>query len=259
VSAYEYLPSSRLLSAFRSPVLLEMPSSSRSLVDNYRLGSVGLNPKKATVNLIGFDHSGSVVATGGADPLGNRFNEARRAVDAVARAANRKTLVGVLHFDQPSSADVPPTVVADRQGLARVRQSLGVPRDARGSSDLGPLMSKATRIAKQFPEHDLFLTLFTDFEITDADPGQVFDQIAQFPGIVHAISLNRRAPLDLRAPNIIITEVMFGDPSGSVAAALHASLTATRPGRRDGSVLINTRPSVPPLSLDGVESIGTGR
>jgi hypothetical protein len=256
---HQYLQSSLLPSGFQRATLLSVPRVQASAAGSYKLGDSGLNPKRPTVNIVGFDDSGSVIATGGADPLGNRFNEARHAIDAVARVANRRTLVGVLHFDQPCLGNVPPTSVADRHGLSTIRGALAVPRDARGASDLGPLMKKAKRIADQFGDHDVFLTLFTDFEITDADPGKVFDQIIQFPGIVHAVSLNRPAPLDLRSPNIIITEVMYGDAPGSVAAALHASLTATRPGRRNGSVSINTRPSVPPLSADGVEQIGAGR
>src|SRR4051794_18672522 len=68
------------------------------------LGHPGRCPAMPTHLSLLFDDSGSITSPGGNDPIGNRFAEARLAIDAVARRCRcRQELVSVIHFDVPTS------------------------------------------------------------------------------------------------------------------------------------------------------------
>ena len=91
----------------------------RVSVHRFVLGNVGRCPHVPTHTILVFDDSGSVV--GGNDPIGNRFIEARLALEAVAsRCRCGDELVSVLHFDTPGSADLSPT----RESSGRARLSV---------------------------------------------------------------------------------------------------------------------------------------
>jgi hypothetical protein len=129
--------------------------------------------------------------------------------------------------------------------------------NARGSSDLGPSLSAVEKIAAAHPESDIRWTILSDFQLTDDDPDDIFRRLSAFPGTVHAVVLNSEPPLDLRGENIVITRINHADAPGSLATAIHRSLTATRPGRRSGSVKVDTRPSIEPLSPGSTIEQGT--
>jgi hypothetical protein len=222
------------------------------------LGWPGLDPARPSIDIINLDHSGSVTSIGGTDPIGNRFREAGRAIDAVASwSVTKRSKAAVIHFDQPSTGNTPVLTLNDSGSVRRLKHALRVPAGARGTSDLSPSLAKAESIATAHPDHDVRLTILSDFELTDMDPSDVFARLAAFPGEVHAVVLNAEPPADLRGDNITITRLGYGDPPGALAAAIHRSLTATRRGRRLSPLHADrTQPSIPPLSPDSVPVAG---
>src|SRR3954469_2987951 len=68
------------------------------------LGNPGRCSAAPTLLILDFDNSGSGGAAGANDPVGNRFNEARAAIEAVGRRCRcDRELGAVLHFDSPTS------------------------------------------------------------------------------------------------------------------------------------------------------------
>ena len=216
------------------------------------LGWPGLDPARPSIDIIDLDHSGSVTSTGGTDPIGNRFREAARAIDAVATwSVAKRSKAALIHFDQPSTGNTPVLALNDAGSVRRLKHALRVPVGAHGTSDLDPSLTTAEDIAAAHPDHDIRLTILSDFELTDTDPSDVFARLAAFPGEVHAVILNAEPPVDLRGDNITITRLHYSDPPGALAAAIHRSLTATRRGRRLSPLHSGRpQPSIPPLSLD---------
>lgn len=196
------------------------------------LGWPGLDPKRPCLDILIFDDSGSIMAPHGADPVGNRFEEARRAIKLVASwATSDRSKIAILHFDHPHGSS---GVVAlnDRQLAKKLDASLQSPGGI-GISDLGPSQAEAERLAAAHPDHDLRLTQFTDYELSDVDPAAVRSRVTSFPGHVHAVVLGGVTPPDLEAAdNVTVTPLSPGDPPGAFAAAIHRSLTSTRRASR---------------------------
>lgn len=216
----------------------------------FELGWPGIDPLTPCLDLFSFDHSGSVVAPGGTDPIGRRFDETRQAIRVVqAWTGTKRPKVAVLHFDQPSNGDSGVIGLTERHALRRLSDSLRIPADATGGSDLLPSLEAAERLARRHRDHDVRFTILSDFALTDEDPSAVFERLAAFPGQVHAVVLNATPPPDLTGESITITPIGYDDPPGAVAAAIHRSLTATRRGRRLSVLHADrTQPSIPPLS-----------
>ncbi|PTT22950.1 hypothetical protein DBR36_00975 [Microbacterium sp. HMWF026] len=196
------------------------------------LGWPGLEPKRPCLVMLNFDSSGSVIAPQGNDPIGNRFEEAKRAIRLVADwTYTGRSKVAVLHFDHPLGAS---GVVSlnDRRLLQRLDPSLQNP-GGRGISDLLPSLTEMERLAAAHPEHDLVGVIVSDFELSDFDPSEVFTRLRAFRGRIHAVLLGGHVPPDIvGADNITVTPLSAGDPPGAFAAALHRSLTATRVAAR---------------------------
>ena len=196
------------------------------------LGWPGLDPKRPCLDILIFDDSGSIMAPHGADPVGNRFEEARRAIKLVASwATSDRSKIAILHFDHPHGSS---GVVAlnDRQLGKKLDASLQSPGGI-GISDLGPSQAEVERLAAAHPDHDLRLTQFTDYELSDVDPAAMLSRVTSFPGHVHAVVLGGVTPPDLEAAdNVTVTPLSPGDPPGAFAAAIHRSLTSTRRASR---------------------------
>jgi hypothetical protein len=193
------------------------------------LGPVGKCPHKPVLLIADFDNSGSVAGIGGNDPCSNRFAEAHLAIETVSRRCKCGTeLVALLNFDSPNSADVAPTPL--RGGMATIERGLRIPPDGGGSSNLGPSLRIARRLAQQHPEHHAIFCTLTDFQLFDPDVPGVLDELADFPaGEVHAVVLRSAVPQRLvDDPRVIVTPVNQGDPPGTLAKAIFAALTATR-------------------------------
>ncbi|WP_315070691.1 hypothetical protein [uncultured Microbacterium sp.] len=195
------------------------------------LGWPGLEPKRPCVDVFDFDSSGSVTAPVGNDPVGNRFEEARRAIRLVAQwTLTDRSKVAVVHFDHPRGAsDVIP--LNDRHLLRRLDSSLRNPRGP-GISDLMPSLGAMERIAAAHPGHDVRGTIFSDFALSDTRPEEVFARLGAFPGRIHAVVLGGNVPPDLMQDNVTITTLSPDDAPGSFAAALMRSMTATRRSAR---------------------------
>lgn len=239
-------------SHLQAATLHPMPALTANLDEEWavELGWPGIDPIRPCVDAIVLDHSGSVVAVGGNDPIGNRFREAERAIKVVrAWTSSKRPKIAVIHFDQPSTADSGVITLSSRAALNRIRTALRVPRDAAGTSDLSLSLMQAEKLVTAYPDHDVRLTILSDFELTDADPPAVFERLAAFPGEVHAVVLNAEPPVALTGDNITITRLEYGDPPGALAAAIHLSLTGTRRGRRLSRMHADrTQPSVRPPS-----------
>lgn len=197
------------------------------------LGWPGLDPKLPCLDIFLFDDSGSVTSPQGNDPVGGRFREAAKAIQLVADwTISSRSKIAVLHFDHPAGSSGV-HALNEKHLLRRLKPSLGIPTGGFGTSDLGPSLDAAEQLAHQHPDSDRRLTVFSDFELTDQNPTEVFSRLVSFPGHVHAVALGGNPPLDLHdESNIGITPISAQDPPGSFAAALHRSLTATRRASR---------------------------
>ena len=192
-----------------------------------RLPHPGRCPHQPTHTIFLFDNSGSVC--GGHDPIGRRFEEAAAAIERVGRACRcRAELVSVLHFDTPTSRDVPAARLGGR-GRAQIVNGLAVPADGAGSSEMGPSLERAYDLSDRHPKHLSVLVACTDFELLDDDPIQTLEQFAGFPGLVHAVVLRAKPPQRLvDDERVTVTQIAHDAPSGAVASAVFEALTATR-------------------------------
>lgn len=195
------------------------------------LGWPGLEPKDPCLDVFIFDSSGSVVAPLGNDPVGNRFEEASKAIALVAQwSFTDRSKVAILHFDHPAGAsNVVP--LNDRLLKRKLSPYLGNP-GGMGTSDLLPSLVELERLAAEHPDHDVRATIFSDFELTDARPEEVFARLGAFPGSIHAVVLGGQVPPDLVQDNITVTPLSPSDAPGTFAAALLRSMTATRRAAR---------------------------
>lgn len=195
-----------------------------------RLPWPGLEPLRSCLDILVFDDSYSVTGPGGTDPVGNRYQEAQHALNHVARwTDSRRQHVSVLHFDHPmGSSGVTP--LAAPGALDHLRAHLQLPRGAMGTSDLERSLVAAAGQARGDGARRARLTIFSDFELTDPDLDKVYERIGKFPGLVHAVVFNVAAPPQLNLDNVLITRVKGIDKPGTLARALFASLTMSRPG-----------------------------
>lgn len=193
-----------------------------------RLGPVGKCPEMPVIFIATADNSGSVVSVGGNDPCGNRFQEMRLAIEAVARRCKcGNDLVALLNFDSPNSGDIPPTPL--RNGMATIERGLAMPLDGSGCSLLGPSLAQARRIADQHPNHHVVFVALSDFQLFDGDVTGVLQAFANFPGQPHAVVLRSAVPQALADdPRVVVSPVNPADPPGTLAKAVFAALTATR-------------------------------
>jgi hypothetical protein len=194
------------------------------------LGWPGFCPRQPRLVLPIFDDSGSVSLPGGGDPVGNRYQEAQLAFEALQEWCTcGKCLGGVLHFDTPRG-DVDPGKLRSPTFQQHLTRGLRVPRFAAGSSVLGPSLTRAEEIAASFPKHEVRLVVLTDWQLFDTD--NVLDRLRSFPGAVLAIGLNMDPPIAADGENIVGLRVGHDDPPGAVAHALFCELTVGRRGRR---------------------------
>jgi hypothetical protein len=177
-----------------------------------------------------FDDSASVVGYGGTDPAGRRYQETTIAVDLLGHSCRcGRELVGVVHFDV-GQADVAPTAVATRPGLAAVHEALRVPGNGAGVSTVGPALA----VAAGFPGPLTTLVILSDFALTDTDA--VTDLLATrqtWVDHVHVVSLGLVPSFtgDVVPPWVTVTRL--GHRPGQVAEAVHRSFTRSRlPSRR---------------------------
>ncbi|TDD28363.1 VWA domain-containing protein [Kribbella turkmenica] len=196
---------------------------------SYQLGNPGRPSTDPTITIVIADDSGSVIGPAGADPVSNRYEEAWRAFRAIGGGGAKHEFGAVLHFDTPTSRDVPPTPLT-RSGLQQLRSGLRFPRDSAGTSCLGPSLTAATNLANQYPNHTATLIVLSDFELFDDNAAQVLDDLADFPGDVHAVTLGGTRMDGILHHRIHVTPVTDNDPPGTLARAVFGGLTARRPG-----------------------------
>ncbi len=190
----------------------------------------GFCPRQPRLVLPIFDDSGSVSLPGGGDPVGNRYEEAQLAFEALQEwCICGKCLAGVLHFDTPRG-DVDPGKLRSPTFQQHLTRGLRVPRFATGSSVLGPSLTRAEGLAASFPKHEVRLVVLTDWQLFDTD--NVLDRLRSFPGAVLAIGLNTDPPIAADDDNIVGLRVGHDDPPGAIAHALFGELTVGRRGRR---------------------------
>jgi len=226
------LPSALLASPIAPSWLFRHPGPARGPSPDRRvlLGDPGRCGEQPTLVVTVFDDSGSVTSPAGADPVANRYQEARQALRAVARRCGCGQCLGsVLHFDLV--AGVPPTALTKRLVLG-LEAGLQSPADGMGCSVLGPSLAEAYEITERYPEHVSTLVVLSDFELFDPNVGEVLARLAAFPGDVHAVVLGGRGPDGGLDPRIQVTPIRRDDPPGALARAVFASLTAHRVGRR---------------------------
>lgn len=208
-----------------------------------RSGSAGLDPAKDCIDFLIFDHSWSLRGTEGNDPVGRRYADAGGAVNYIARrSVTGRQRVAVLHFDHPDLAPVGPHRLDRPYPRRKILDAIRPSGDEWGSSSLAPAMLAVNKLARDSGIEDVRCTIYSDFELTDLNRQQPYDEIAKFPGFVHAVVLNAEPPTALLAlRNVTITRVDASDPPGLVGAATLHSLTTTRRGA-GRSRLVHARP-----------------
>lgn len=227
------MSSSRILpSNLRNPSVLGVGAGrSRPSNGRIRLGYPGRCPKTPTLNIYIPDDSGSLYGPAGNDPVSNRYEEIRRAIKAVGRhCACQECSAAIIHFDTPTSGCVEPTPLCGA-GLRQLATGLAVPRDAAGTSLLGPSLAKAESLAAQHPGHQLVLTILTDWELFDDNLPDVLSRLASFPGAVYAVVLRNPVPVGLLDPTIQTVTISHDSPPGGLARAAFDGLTLYRRGR----------------------------
>lgn len=215
--------------------VLAFPGGGRHAGSDIVLGHPGRCPLEPTHLILSFDNSGSVGSAGGNDPIGSRFVEARLAIEAVSRRCRcDRELVSILHFDCPTSGDVPPTPL-NRHGSRQIERGLGIPPDGAGASLLGPSLKEAYRLAERLRDHQHVLCVLSDFQFFDGDLARVLDDFSAFPGVVHAVVLRANPPSRLLDDDRIqVTLADYSDPPGAVAHAVFGAATTHRRQRRHG-------------------------
>lgn len=191
------------------------------------LGWPGFCPRQPRLVLPIFDDSGSVSLPGGGDPVGNRYQEAQRAFEALREWCScGKCLGGVLHFDTPRG-DVDPGRLRSTSFQGQLARGLRIPRGAAGSSVLGPSLTRAEDIAAHFPKHEVRLVVLTDWQLFDTD--NVLERLHNFPGTVLTMGLNANPPTGID-DDIVGIRIGHEDPPGAVARAMFVELTVGRRG-----------------------------
>jgi len=195
------------------------------------VGDPGRCPGHASLLIVIFDDSGSVILPTGSDPVSNRYAEAGAAFDALARRCRcGQCQAAVLHFDLVGG--VGPLPLRRRVPTALSR-ALAIPPDAAGCSLLGPSLAAAARIVDRAPAvRDLKLVVFSDFQLFDPDLDRVLADLADFPGDVHAVALGANPDISRLDPRITVTRLTAQDPPGALARALLRSLAQGRRGAR---------------------------
>jgi hypothetical protein len=212
---------------------LAHPGGGKHTGSDIVLGYAGRCPLEPTHLILNFDNSGSVGSAGGNDPIGNRFAEARLAIEAVSRRCRcDRELVSIVHFDCPTSGDVPPSPL-NRQRSRQIERGLAIPPDGAGASLLGPSLQEAYRLAERFPDHQHVLCVLSDFLLFDDDLPKVLDDFSAFPGTLHAVVLRATPPSRLLDDGRIqVTSVDYTDRPGAVAQAVFGAATTHRRQRR---------------------------
>lgn len=194
------------------------------------LGGAGSDPVRPCLVFLCFDDSGSL--TSGHDPVGSRYNEAVHALTHISAASlSDSQQVAVFRFDHPQVAPVGPHPLHTTHHVRKLKRAIQPPKNTVGSSTLTPAMMAMNRVAERHPDADRVAVIFSDFELVDLQPRQPYDEIAAFPGIVHAVVMNAAPPPELTVPdNVLVTRVSSTDPPGRLAAALAHTLTLFRAG-----------------------------
>lgn len=190
----------------------------------------GFDPARDCLDFIIMDHSGSLNVQGGNDPVGSRYTEAQYAVRALAKwTLTGRQQLAVLSFDHPRSKIIGPLPLHRAAGRKILLNALKAPANPWGASNLVPAMQATNRLAQSAEDADLRCTIFSDFELTDLNPDQPYEELTRFPGQVHAVVLNAEPPVRLEElPNVTVTRIASDSPTGLTAAALLHSLAATR-------------------------------
>jgi hypothetical protein len=202
---------------------------------HYSLGNAGRCSGHKRLYAFAFDDSGSVTGVGGNDPLSKRYAEARLAIRTLARACRcGRELAAVCHWDV-SRLDVPP-VGFDQRGTALLQHGMRLPVDGGGTSDLGPVLGRITRLTRVWAWRgwDVHLIVLSDFELTDTDSDGVFAQLDRFarPHNATAVVLGGNPPTQLLDSHATVLPVISSDPPGALAMTLFDVLTRDRIGRR---------------------------
>lgn len=191
------------------------------------LGSVGRCPDQPDLTIVSGDGSGSVAAPGGADPIGNRYQEASIAFGMLRRCRCGGCMASIAHFDTPAG-DVAPGKLADREFQKEFKAGLRDPPDGMGVSLIGPSLAKAEQIARDHPQHRTRLVVLTDWALFDSF--DYVERLKAFPGRVLAVGLGRMPPPELNSESVAMLQVTHGDAPGTVARALFKELVRDRPG-----------------------------
>ncbi len=217
--------------------------ASGQVAPSYRLGWAGRCGSTPGLDIIVPDDSASITGPGGTDPVAARYTEMEVAVTKVGKKCRcHRCLATVIHFDTPTRADVPPTLIGTWQGRTKLGRGLRVPWDAIGSSILGPSLTRAEAIARQHPDHGARLTILTDWQLFDIDPTEVVDRIHRFPGQVLCVGLNSPPPIALESDNTTLQAITYKDPPGALAQAVFDQLTRDRVGPRPALAGRTARP-----------------
>ncbi len=183
-----------------------------------------------------FDESGSVHSRSDpARPIANRRAETSAVIDHLGTCRHGCDLIASIYFDT-GAHDLDPTPLT-KAGVGIIRRALANPAPA-SSSCMATALAKAKAIASRYPDHDVAIVAFTDFELFDADVDSVLADFANVDARPHAVVLHSPVPAPLWSDTrVTVTHIRWDSTRGAVAHALLPTLGRQRhiDGQQDAS------------------------
>lgn len=191
---------------------------------------------RPTLTVFLFDESGSVQSRSDpARPIANRRAETSVVIDHLGTCRCGNELVAFVYFGT-GSHDLEPTPLTT-VGVGIIRSALANPAPAT-SSCMATALDKAKAIASRYPDHDVAIVAYTDFELFDSDVGGVLAEFASVDATPHAVVLHSPVPEALESDSrVTVTHIRWDSTRGAVAHALLPTLGRQRriDGQHDAS------------------------
>jgi hypothetical protein len=170
-----------------------------------------------------FDESGSVQSRSDpARPIANRRAETSVVIDHLGTCRCGNELIAFIYFDT-GVHDLEPTPLT-KAGAGILRDALANPAPAT-SSCMASALAKAKTIAGRYPDHDVVIVAYTDFELFDTDVDGVLAEFANVDARPHAVVLHSRVPEALESDRrVTVTHIRWDSTRGAVAQALLPTL-----------------------------------
>lgn len=215
------------IAAVSGPDLVTARHAAEPPVLPIRLPKVSRCRHCRTLTIIVQDESGSVQSRSDpARPIANRRAETAVVIDHLGVCRHGCDLIAFVYFDT-GAHDLDPTPLT-KAGLEIIRAGLANPAPAT-SSCMASAFAKAKTIAAGYPDHDVAIVVYSDYELFDPDVDVVLADFASVNAVPHAVVLHSPVPDALAADaRVTVTHIRWDSPRGAVAHALLPTLGRQR-------------------------------